>query len=84
MTGNLRVVEAAAAELPEIALEDALRVLCLLADKGDPRFDRAAARWLGRLLLERPVSLGDARYASALVERLPASVEALYELVRAI
>ena len=41
LTGNLVLVEAAAAELPRIGLDDALTILALLADAGDPRFDRA-------------------------------------------
>lgn len=81
-TGNLRVVEAAAAELPSIALDDALVMLCLLADAGDPRFERAAVRWIGRLLLETPADLSDARFALALVERLPTCRDALHGLAR--
>ncbi len=82
LTGNLVLVEAAAAELPRIGLDDALTILALLADAGDPRFDRAAARWVGRLLVETPAGLGDARYALALVERLPACRDALHGLAR--
>lgn len=82
LTGNLVLVEAAAAELPRIGLDDALTILALLADAGDPRFDRAAARWVGRLLVETPACLGDARYALALVERLPACRDALHGLAR--
>ena len=81
-TGNLALVEAAAAELPRIGLDDALTILALLADAGDPRFDRAAARWVGRLLVETPAGLCDARYALALVERLPTCRDALHGLAR--
>jgi hypothetical protein len=49
----------------------------------DPRFDRAAARWFGRLLTETPAGLRDARIALALVERLPAGQDALHALVGA-
>jgi hypothetical protein len=82
LTGNLRLVEAAAAELPTVGLTDALAILALLADRDDPRFERAAARWVGRLLVETPATLSDARYALALVERLPTCREALRELAR--
>ncbi len=67
-TGNLQVIEAAAAELPAVGLDDALAILAVLAQTGNPRFDRAAARWVGRLLTETPAALGDARFAVALVE----------------
>jgi len=40
---------------------------------GDPRFERAAARWVGRLLTETPpMTLTEARWAVAMVEQLPA------------
>lgn len=76
------IIEAAAVELPKIGLEDALLILSLLAERADPRFDRAAARWLGRLLLETPAGLSDARFALALVERLPTCRSALHGLAR--
>ena len=81
-TGNLLIVEAAARELPRIGLDDALSILALLAADHDARFDRAAARWVGRLLLETPAGLGDARFALAMVERLPACRDALHKLAR--
>jgi hypothetical protein len=81
-TGNLELVEAAARELPRIGLDDALLILALLADRGDPRFDRAAARWIGRLLIETPAGLSEARFALALVERLPGCRDALHGLAR--
>jgi hypothetical protein len=81
-TGNLTIVEAAAADLPAVGLDDALVILSLLADSGDPRFDRAAARWIGRLLTETPAGLSDARFALALVERLPSCRDALHALAR--
>ena len=81
-TGNMHVIEAAAAELPAVGLEDALAILVVLAQTGDPRFDRAAARWVGRLLTETPAGLVDARFALALVERLPRCRDALHGLAR--
>jgi hypothetical protein len=81
-TRNLRIVEAAATELPRVGLDDALAILVLLAEAGDPRFDRAATRWVGRLLTETPTGLRDARFALALVERLPAGRDALHGLAR--
>jgi hypothetical protein len=81
-TGNLQLIETAASELPKVSLEDALAILIVLAQRGDPRFERAAARWVGRLLTETPADLSDARFALALVERLPRCRDALHGLAR--
>jgi hypothetical protein len=72
----------AARELPHVDLADALAILVLMAREQHPSFDRAAARWVGRLLIERPLSLSDARFALALVERLPEGAAALHRLAR--
>jgi hypothetical protein len=71
-TENLTLVRAAAAELPTINLDDALRI-CLLLRGADPaHYERAAIRWLGRLCLERPdVTLTELRLALVAFERLP-------------
>jgi hypothetical protein len=82
MTGNLQVIETAAAELPTVGLDDALAILAVLAQTNDPRFDRAAARWVGRLLTETPAGLREARFALALVEQLPACRDSLHGLAR--
>src|SRR6201999_1405840 len=51
-TGNEMLVLGAARELPQIALDDGLRI-CLVLRDGDPeRYERAAVRWLGRFALE--------------------------------
>jgi hypothetical protein len=81
-TRNLSVVLTAAAELEQVQLDDALEILILMAAENDPRFDRAAARWVGRLLAETPLGLADARWALVLVERLPACAETLRRLAR--
>jgi len=81
-TGRLSVVLVAAAELQHLELDDALEVLVLMARERHPRFDRAATRWVGRLLAERPLGLADARFALVLVERLPAGHEALQRFAR--
>jgi len=49
--GNLWVAEAAARDLPQVSLEDALRLVHLYAEKESPKFD-AAMRWLERYLAE--------------------------------
>ena len=44
LTKNLTLIDAAARELRHLALDDALRMLIVMADRGDARFDRAGAR----------------------------------------
>jgi hypothetical protein len=70
--GNEAVVLAAARELPQIALDDALRI-CLVLRGGDPvRYERAAVRWLGRFALEaRGVTIEDLRTAAEALDVLP-------------
>ena len=81
-TRNLSVVLTAAGELQTIQLDDALEILILMAAENDPRFDRAAARWVGRLLAETPIGLADARFVLALVERLPQGAETIRRFAR--
>src|SRR3954471_16858370 len=70
--GKLPMVLAAAAELPRLQLDDALEVLALMAEQSPPeRYQAAAARWCGRLALERGASLAQLRLAVAACELLP-------------
>jgi len=71
LTQNLTMIDAAARELPTISLDDALTIVTLLAKKHDPRYGRAAARWVARVVLERRLELGDARRLLSLVDELP-------------
>lgn len=48
----LWAAEDAARELPHLALDDALQLVRLYADRGSPKFERAALRWLARYLAE--------------------------------
>jgi hypothetical protein len=75
-TGNLTIVRAAAAELPTINLDDALRVCALY--RADPsRYEAAVIRWLGRLCLERPATtITELKVALAAFDRLPEDPEA--------
>jgi hypothetical protein len=81
-TGNELLVLAAARELPQVALDDALRICLVLRDGDRGRYERAAVRWLGRFALEaRAVTIGDLRAAAAALDELPAhSVEAMERL----
>jgi hypothetical protein len=83
-TGNELLVLGAARELPQIALDDALRI-CLVLRDGDPgRYERAAVRWLGRFAHEAPaVNIPDLRVAAAALEALPTkTAEAMEQLQR--
>jgi hypothetical protein len=73
--GDLAGVRAAAAELGHrVNLVDALSVVLLMAQRDDDAFDRAATRWLARLVVERPaVGLEDLRRGLAALEALPAN-----------
>jgi hypothetical protein len=82
-TRKLSVVLTAAAELQSIQLDDALEILILMAREKDPRFDRAAARWVGRVLVETPpMTLKEARWVIAMVEQLPRCRESLHRYAR--
>ena len=67
---NLLNAETAARELGQLTLPDALRLLTLLAAKEPRRYERAAVRWLERLLAERPVTLADVAAATEALARL--------------
>jgi hypothetical protein len=76
-TGNLTLVRAAAAELPTINLDDALRVCLLLRSADAAVYERAAIRWLGRFALEHPgATLAMLHQAVVAFERLPDDPEA--------
>ena len=77
LTKNVRLIDAAARELAQISLDDALRILVVLAEKRDQRFERAAARFAARVTTERRLDLADARYVLALAEALPRSPDAV-------
>lgn len=83
-TGNANLVIAAALELPQVALEDALRI-CLVFRDGDPeRYERAAVRWLGRFALEaRGVTIEGLQAAASALDALPErTTEAMEQLQR--
>jgi hypothetical protein len=83
-TGNEMLVLGAARELPQIALDDALRICLVLRDGDRGRYERAAVRWLGRFALEaRAVTITDLRAAAAALEALPTqTADAMEKLQR--
>ena len=67
-TGNLALIRTAAAELPQINLDDALRI-CLVIRKREPEsFDRAACRWLARYATQRSATLARLAVAVAALD----------------
>jgi hypothetical protein len=48
------MAEHAARELPNFQLEDALQLVRLYAERGSPKYEKAAMRWLERYLMEEP------------------------------
>ena len=51
---RLDEAEKFARELEVVGLAEALELVLLMQRRRDPRYERAATRWLGRLLAERP------------------------------
>jgi hypothetical protein len=71
-TGNAALVTAAALELPQVALDDALRICLVFRDGNPDRYERAAVRWLGRFALEaRNVTIDDLLSAANALDALP-------------
>ena len=94
-TGNGPLVRAAAAELPQLSLEDALAVCLVLRDSEPEVFERAIVRWHALLCRQaRGLGAREAQLALAALQALrgPAALPAsrlleeiamLYELPRA-
>jgi 2-polyprenyl-6-methoxyphenol hydroxylase-like FAD-dependent oxidoreductase len=67
----LWLAEDAARELPNLALEDVLRLVHLYAERGSRKYEKAAMRWLERYLTERSPKLKHfAELAGDLARRL--------------
>ena len=67
------MAELAAREMGWVPLREALALVTLYAAKGDPRFERAAARWLGRLTAERPeLTIQEIQFAAAALQGMAA------------
>jgi hypothetical protein len=69
---NVVAAVAAARELPQLSLLDALELTMLIARKDPSRHPRVAARWLQRLLKEHPdVTIEEAALAASCLVALP-------------
>jgi hypothetical protein len=65
---------AAARELPQLGLLDALELTMLVARKDSSRYPRVAARWLQRLLEEHPdPTIEEAALAASCLVALPSA-----------
>jgi NAD(P)H-dependent FMN reductase len=63
---------AAARELPQLSLLDALELTMLVARKDSTRYPRVAARWLQRLLEEHPdLTIEEVALAASCLVALP-------------
>jgi hypothetical protein len=66
----LWAAEDAARELPNLPLEDALQLVHLYAERGSPKFEPAARRWLARYLDESSPTLENfAKVATSLARQ---------------
>jgi uncharacterized protein (DUF2384 family) len=77
LTENMTIIDAAARELPQVSLADALRILVVMAATCDERYGRAAARWAARVTSERRLGLDESRRVLALVDVLPEAPDAV-------
>jgi hypothetical protein len=70
---SLLLAELTAREMNHVPLKDALGLLALYAAEPDPKYERAAARWLARLAFEKPeLSIVEVQFAAAALAALPA------------
>ena len=65
----LWMAEDAARELTNLPLEDALQLIHLYAERGSPKFETAARRWLVRYLTEGKPSIRDVANVTASLAR---------------
>ena len=61
----LWLAEDVARELPNLPLEDALQLVHLYAERGSPKYEKAARGWLVRYLTEGTPSLRDVAKVTA-------------------
>ena len=66
---NLTSAEQAAFEIAFISLEQARELFELYAEKGDPKYERAALKYLARYMAEGNPSLVDLAQITGLAER---------------
>jgi hypothetical protein len=58
--------------MSHVPLRDALGLLALYATGGDRKYERASARWLARLTLEKPeLTIAEVQFAAAALAAMP-------------
>jgi hypothetical protein len=77
LSKNPGLILPAAAELEHVSLDDALRILVVLAEKRHPRFEKAAARFAARVVIELRLEPWEAHRIFALAQALPEAPEPL-------
>jgi hypothetical protein len=84
VSGNVTLVMASAAELPQLSLYDALAVCLILLD--DPRAGRAIARWHARWVADASpaASVEEAQLVLSALNALRFSVEAAADTLLAV
>jgi hypothetical protein len=81
-SGNVLLIQAAAAELPRVGLPDALEVCLVFRDKDRALFERAAVRWLGRFALEaRGVTIEAIQRAAGAFDAMPRRPQTAMEIL---
>ena len=80
---NLLGAETSARDMGAVSLDEALDLVCLVAEAAPARLDGYARRWLARLADERPLRLGELDLAITALRALPShrAAEALRTLV---
>jgi hypothetical protein len=73
--GHLTTALILARDLPHVSLGDALELCRLMAADGDPRYPRAAGRWLERFSSETAAGLPELQLAAAALWQLWESPE---------
>jgi hypothetical protein len=68
----LWLAEDAAREMPNLPLQDALQLVHLYAERGSPKFEPGARRWLVRYLSEGSPSLRDVAKVTVILAKLEA------------
>ncbi len=70
-SGDVAAVQALLIDMRWVPLEHARALVELYAEKGSPKYERAALKYLGRYLAEADTSLADvAQLAGVLAQRL--------------
>jgi hypothetical protein len=69
----LWLAEDAARELPNLPLEDLLELVHLYAERGSPKYEKAALRWLERYLVESSPTLAHFAESAASLAKLERS-----------